>query len=271
MLNRTYYLSAFLLLFLIPTLVSAEDSDRKISGVSFQGNQRIDSEALRAQLSKTSGEFSRDEISSEIKAIYQTGFFDQVTASIDSDSGALVYNVVEKPTVRKVFIQGNEEIDESDLTDILTFGEGRFLDKTKLQALIRSATSFYQSKGYYDVTFDYDITPLTDNQVDVTFSVKEGKRYEITEIRFRGLEHLDEDDLRSAIQTKTYKWWNSWLFGTGRLNREMLDNDRLLVRQYFLDEGYLDATISEPAVELKDGEIEITFDVEEGQQYEVGE
>ena len=98
----------------------------------------------------------------------------------------------------------------------------------------------------------------------------EGKRYQIREISFRGLKDVDESDLHGAIQTKRYKWWNSWLTGTGRLNQEMLDNDKALLRQYFLDHGYLDATIGDPIIEKTDDGLHISVDISEGPVFYIG-
>lgn len=267
-----YFLFGSFLLVTITSTTFAESSsigeEFNVSGVEIEGNNRVDTAAIRQQLKKTTGKISKEVISEDIKTLYKTGFFDQVNASMRG--ATLVYAVVEKPLVRKVFIKGNAEVDESDLSDVLKFGPKRFLDKTKLDSLKRDAISFYQSKGFYDVDLTHSVVPVGENQVDVTFTVSEGKRYRVRQIVFRGLKNIDEDDLRDAMQTKQYKWWSSWLFGTGRLNPDMLENDRLLVRQYFLDHGYIDGGISDPIVEKKDDGIHVTFDISEGREYKIG-
>jgi hypothetical protein len=54
----------------------------------------------------------------EVKALYKTGFFDQVSASIVQSSNAPVlrYSLTEKPLIRKIFIKGNSEVSEDSLT-----------------------------------------------------------------------------------------------------------------------------------------------------------
>ncbi|MBN8550545.1 MAG: outer membrane protein assembly factor BamA, partial [Deltaproteobacteria bacterium] len=262
-------LAGFFLL-LLPARLFALTVD--IVSTVIQDNKRVDSAAIRAQLTKTSGPISSETIDQDIKTLYKTGFFDQVTARItETDRGAvLTYAVVEKPLVRKVFIRGNKKIKESELRDVLKFNGGRFLDRSRIQALMRNGVSYYQSQGYYDATFDYSVVPVGDNQVDVTFIINEGSKFKIKDIEFVGLKNVDPSDLREAMQTKEYKWWNSWLLGTGRLNPGMLDNDRNLIRQYFLDHGYIDATVSDPHIEQKDKGLYITFDVAEGNVYTIG-
>ncbi len=247
-----------------------------VDEVRLEGNRRIDTNAIRLQLKKTSGLLGSEDISDEVKILYRTGFFDQVQAGVLPVPGSpghyvLKYTLIEKPVVRKVFIKGNENVEDDDLLNIFKFGSSRFLDKTKIDSLIRSASQYYQSRGYYDASFEYSAVPAGENQVDITFIVTEGKRYKIAEVEFRGLKELDESDVMDAIQTKRYKWWSSWLLGTGRLNPEMLQNDKGLIRQYMFDQGLVDGSVGDPVVEKKDdGSITITFDINEGRVYSVG-
>jgi outer membrane protein insertion porin family len=275
-------LQLVLLLSLPDTLAAlAEDATQlekryDVAKVQFVGNRRIDSEALRQQLDNSSGSISAAEITESIKKIYRTGFFDQVsaeilTASDNARKQVLQYRVVEKPIVRKVFITGNDEVGEDDLSEIFSFSAERFLDRAKIAQLIRKTKTFYQSKGYYDAEFDYSVVPVGDNQVDLTLKVVEGKRYKIDEISFEGLKVLDEDELLDKIQTTRYKWWSSWLFGTGRVNPEMLENDKILIKQYLFTKGLIDSTVSDALVEKRDGELYVRFTIEEGPQYRIGD
>ena len=246
-----------------------------VTSVTVDGNRRIDTEAILKSIKAKRGLVSSQVVDEDIRTLYKTGFFEQITASFgDSGYGSrtLRYTVVEKPTVRKVFIKGNEEVSESELADVLNFGDKRFVDKTAISALIRKGISYYQMHGYYDASFTHSVVVVGDNQVDVTFTVDEGERYKIRKVLIRGLETLDEDEIREKIFTKRYKWWNSWLFSTGRLNREALDNDRNVIRQFLFDHGLIDGQVSEATVEkIKDDSgLLVVFDVVEGPVYTVG-
>lgn len=245
-----------------------------IEDANISGNRRIDSTAIRMQLKHTKGQISNTDISEDVKTLYKTGFFDQVSAALhtlDNGRQVVVYTVVEKPTVRKVYIRGNKGVKEGDLTPILTFGPKRFLDRGKLDSMGRAAESLYQSRGFYDAKVTSSVVPVDEGQVDVTFTVAENERFKIKRVAFRGVNNIDPDALRKVIETKRYKWWNSWLLGTGRLNHDMLENDKGLIRQYFLDHGYVEATLSDPRVErVSDGELAIVFDIFEGPQYKIG-
>jgi len=239
--------------------------------VEVDGTRRIDSEAALSQADLKAGEISAEKIALAIKALYKTGFFAQVSATPKTinNQRVLVLQVVEKPQVRKIFILGNVGVSEDDLKEVFNLGTNRFLDRTRIAFLTRNAVSYYQTKGYLDASFDYSVLPVEDNQVDLTLTVSEGARYKISKVRFKGVKLMDRDELLSSVQTKRYKWWSSWLTGSGRLNREMLENDKSLARQALLDNGFLEGTLSEPEVEAQDGAVVVTFYVEEGKQYRV--
>ncbi|MCO6430183.1 MAG: outer membrane protein assembly factor BamA [Deltaproteobacteria bacterium] len=260
-----------------PALLQAQTPVQQfnIDDIVIEGNRRIDSAAIKSQLKAVFGRVSNELISEDIKTLYNTGFFDQVTASLvtstsDPARQILKYTLAEKPVIRKIFIKGNKEIKEEDLSEAVKVGGSRFLDKAKLDTIIRNATTYYQSKGYYDAKFEHAVVPVGDNQVDLTLTVDEGERYKIDEISIQGLNQMDEDELLDAIQTREYKWWSSWLFSTGRLNKEMIENDKALMRQFFLDHGFVDASVGDPTIVKKDGLLDIVFHVNEGEQYNIG-
>lgn len=253
---------------------SAEAAGYQVDGVVFEGNRRIDADAMRAQLSKTSGLLTDDVIHEGVSALYKTGFFDQVTASVVQPDAKnkrrlLKYSVVEKPLLRKIFIKGNKHVSEDDLGEVLKFEGKRFLDKQRVDTLVRIATSYYQREGFFDAKFDSSVIPVGDSQVDLTLTVDEGKRYKIRRIILRGADD-DESDMLTAMQTKRYKWWSSWIMGTGRLNKDLLENDKGVLRNYLLDHGYVDGTVSDAAIEKKEGAIEITIEVKLGEKYKLG-
>jgi outer membrane protein insertion porin family len=274
-------LSVCLFILLSAILFCAQDSysqllsEFDVANVVIEGNKRIDSAAIKSQLKGAFGRVSREIVSDDVKTLYNTGFFDQVSVSLlpskDKSSGnTLKYSLIEKPTVRKIFIKGNKEIKEDDLTEALKLGSSRFLDKAKIEQLKKNVSVYYQSKGFFDVAFEHSVVPVGENQVDLTFTVTEGQRYKIRNVEIVGVKDLDEDEMREAMQTKEYKWWSSWLFSTGRLSNEVLENDKGLLRQFFLDHGYIDGQVGDAEVVKKDGAIDIKIYVTEGPQYRIG-
>ncbi len=277
--HRFLTISLAALLTILTSAAFAQDQGYYVSAVEFVGNKRIDSEALKTQLKYKQGQVTSDEISSEVKSLYKTGFFDQVSASIVQSGNAPVlrYSLTEKPLIRKVFIKGNSEVSEDSLREALTLGSQRFLDSAQIEEMTKKAASIYKRKGYHEVSIDHSVSTVSDGnssdrQVDLTFDVKEGPRYQINEVRFEGLNEVDEGELASLMQTKSYKWWSSWLFGTGRLDEDMLESDRAQIKQFLLDNGYVDSQVNQASIVKKDQdkEFDIVFRVTEGPLYKFG-
>lgn len=255
-----------------PAYAQGEESF-SVSGVVIEGNRRIDTNAIKSQIKGGSGRVTTSQINEDVKTLYNSGFFDQVTVSaITDESGTrrLRYSLVEKPVARKILIKGNDEVSESDLSEVLKFDSRRFVDRNKIQSMIRKAVSYYQAQGFYDATLDYSTTAVGENEVDITFSVKEGARYRVREVRVQGAREVDEDLALEKLQIKEYKWWSSWLFGTGRVNQEMTDADKQALRQFLMDNGFLEGSVGEAVVEKRDDGLYVSFDITEGQQYKIG-
>jgi outer membrane protein insertion porin family len=244
-----------------------------VHGVEIEGNRRIDTGAVMSQLASVPGRITATQLSDDVRTLYNSGYFDQVQVGVvprGDGSVTVKFTVSEKPIARKIFIKGNDDVSEDDLSEVLKLDGRRFVDRAKIQSLIRKATAYYQAQGYYDASLDYSTTPVGDNEVDVTFNVKEGKLYHVREVVLQGVADLDEDEMRSVLQTQRYKWWSSWLFGTGKVSEEMTEADKQLLRQYLLDHGYIEGNVGEASIDKRDDGLYVVFDIAEGQQFKIG-
>jgi outer membrane protein insertion porin family len=253
----------------IPEIASPIQKRYEISGIDFRGIKRLDSDSLRNKITISPGSISASQVADAVKSLYRTGYFSQVSAVL-SENRRLVFLVREKDVVRKSFIQGNEEIDTDDLAEAIDFGDQRYLHIPRIHELVAAGEELYQKKGYYDAKISYITKPVKEGEVDVVFNVKEGPKYFIRRIQTEGLVEVEEDDLLESIETRPYRWWKSWLLGSGKLNPELLETDRERLKQYFFDHGYVEAVVGEPRVKKKKGDITIIFPITEGKQYKVG-
>lgn len=244
-----------------------------VRDVEIEGNRRIDTGAVRSQIESLSGRVSEQQLSDDVKTLYNSGYFDQVLVSILPHGDGTVtvkFTVTEKPIARKILIKGNDDVSEDDLSDVLKLEGRRFVDRSKIQALMRKAQRYYQAQGYYDATLDYSSAPAGDNEVDITFHVKEGKRYYVREVVLQGVKNLDESEMRAPLQTQEYKWWSSWLFGTGKVSEEMTEADKQILKQYLLDHGYIESNVGEASIEKREDGLYVVFDISEGQEFKIG-
>ena len=189
-LGRLALIATVLVGFALPASAQSGDS-YTVHSVEIEGNRRIDTGAVRSQLASLPGRVSSAQLSEDVKTLYNSGYFDQVQVGVVPRGDGTVtvrFTVSEKPIARKIFIKGNNEVSEDDLSEVLKLDGRRFVDRSKLQALVHKATAYYQTQGYYDASLDYSSVPVGDNEVDVTFNVTEGKLYHVREVVLQGVD-----------------------------------------------------------------------------------
>lgn len=274
-------ISFLILLIIFSTQIStiiAEDKSKvesfKVDKVEVGGLSSIAEESLWQHINIERGFVTPDDIDEVTRALYATGFFDQIKIFFKpvykEKKSVLSIELKEKPSVRKVFVEGNKNISDSELEEILKFKGNRFYDQKLLLDLKDQALMFYQSKGYYEAEIKTYVKNVSAKEVDVTFNIKEGERFKIADIEIKGLKDLSERKAISVMQTKEHVWWKSWLTGAGRLNKAMLEQDQKLIRQFLVDNGYVEANVADPVISNKNNKLYISFDVKQGEKYNFG-
>ncbi len=245
-----------------------------VQEIEIIGNQRVDKETVRVQLSSKPGEeLNRQNVSEDIKKIYKTGFFTDVKAKVKNTLNGVVlaYFVNEKSAIRNINISGQEEFDEEEILEKLNLKDQRFLDPKKVKANIEELRKEYQDKGLYGTKVNYRIDQAPNGEVDLVVNINEGEEKRIRKIVFQGNQQLRASDLSGQIDTARYKWWSSWITGSGVANDEKLDNDKKRLTEHYLRKGFAEVKVAKPQiVDTTDG-INIVYNVNEGQRYNFGE
>ena len=91
-----------------------------------------------------------------------------------------------------------------------------------------------------------EVTPVIirqpDNRVDLVFEVFEGRPTQIQRINFLGNQVFSDRRLRRVIETNQANWL-SFLFGGTTYDADRLEVDRELLRQFYLQRGYVDLQV----------------------------
>ena len=150
-----------------------------VSAIQIEGNQRVEEDAIRLHISQRPGEpLNPDAVTNDIKAIYQMGFFENITVERRYQKGKeiLVYKVKERPQVTDVKIVGMKAIrtDDDKIVAAMKLHPGSILDRARVNETIKGIKDAYQDKGYADVTVDYREAPQPNNTEIGEFVVTEG-------------------------------------------------------------------------------------------------
>ena len=243
------------------------------SDIRIDGLKRVSSGSVFDALTIQPGDRVTDaDISMATRALFETGFFDQVEVRADGD--VLVIEVTERPAVSRIDIEGNQAIKTDDLLDSLRRAgivEGDVLKRATLDQLEQAIQRQYTSRGRYDATVSSEIIEQDRNRVGLKISIYEGSVATISRIAIVGNEAFDDDTLLDEMSL-TEPGVFTWFSGSDNYETEKLSADVEAIRSYYLNRGYVNVEVSEAQVELSENleDVFITITVNEGQEFRVG-
>lgn len=246
----------------------------QIQAIQVKGNRRIESEAILAVTGSRKGEpIDYDQLDKDLRAIYGMGFFKDVRIETEDDpkGKVIVFNVSEKRSIAKIVFDGNRKMDEDDLKKESGIGLYSILNLSEIRQSINRMKEFYRQKGYYDVDIREVVEDLPNNEVSLTYKIKEGEKLYITKIEFIGNTRFDDDDLRDLMETAE-KGFFSWFTKSGLLDKKKLEFDLNKVTAFYHNHGYIKAKTGEPKITHDEGKgLTITTEIIEGPQYKVSD
>jgi outer membrane protein insertion porin family len=203
------------------------------------------------------------------------GFFSDVVVEARGDEAkpTLVFRVAERPAVRQVRIEGNEEISNDDLKEAIA-GVKPFsiVDLKAVAEATKKIQEKYVEKGFFLAEVTHRLAEQPDNQVDVVFDVAEHAKVQVRQITFIGNEKVPREAITPYMQTREGGYL-SFLTSSGTYREEAFERDLGAVQFVYGDRGYLFAKVDEPAIALSPDRrfMNITLRIDEGEQYRVGD
>lgn len=206
-----------------------------------------------------------------IRALFDTGFFRDISLARDGD--VLIVQVVERPAISELSIEGNKAIETEELRGALQgigLAEGEIFNQQKLEIIEQELTRQYYSRGKYSVKVSTNVTPLERNRVSVGIDIEEGETAKIKHINVVGNEVFDDETLIDEFESNTTGWL-SWYSKDDQYSREKLGGDLEKLRSYYMDRGYLDFNLESAQVSITPDKrkIAITTNVTEGEVFTV--
>ncbi|MBL7661372.1 outer membrane protein assembly factor BamA [bacterium] len=242
-----------------------------IKDIRLVGLNKVDGESVLVGMKISKGMTPNAEtIDAEIKRIYRLGFFDQVSGAVDQ-VGNFIVTLVEKPSIRRILLEGNDVVNDETLKEKLLIPTRRFLDRKQIKAGVAEAMKYYEGLGRAGTTIEVEEQVVGENEVDLKYIVKEVDKKVIREIAFEGNRAFTSDELEDEIDTGTHSWWISWLSGSGILKQEKLDNDVKKLARFYLNQGYAEVSVGEPRISELENGIKLTFPITEGELFTFGE
>ncbi len=242
-----------------------------IIDVGVTGNKRVETDAILRIISTRSGDIIKpDNISQDLRKIYEMGYFDDVVVKQESqDNGVrVVFEVVEKSTVRKIVFKKNIVYEEKELADIVGTRTGSILNIHQLNSDLDRIRLLYTEKNYHNCSISYEIKPLEHSQADIVFTITEGEKIRVEKISFEGNTYFSDKQIKKAMETSE-KGIFSFFTSSGDLNESEVKNDVVRIESLYKNNGFIDTKVSDPIIDIGERLISIQFKIHEGSQYRV--
>src|SRR5229473_8187287 len=274
-----------------------------IDRIEFVGNRRIRTDTLKARIFSRDGDpYNEETLRRDFQALWNTQFFEDVKLRVEDsptkpNGKVIVFEVTERPVIRRIRYDGIHSISESDILD-------RFKDKKvgltvesqfdptrikKAEVVLRELLGEH-GRQFAHVKPQYERI-ASSNAVILVFKIDEGPKVKVGRIKFTGNHVFSDRKLIRAMRhdrpyaiplyvinisvlTKTY-------------DRQKLNEDlEVGVRGLYQDNGYFRVVVKDPVLENVDTQgfrmgvpiagrthgkaVNITIPIEEGERYRMG-
>jgi outer membrane protein insertion porin family len=282
---------------------SSEKPQAVIARIDFVGNRRIRTDTLKARIFSREGDaYNEETLRRDFQALWNTQFFEDVKLSVEDspdrpDGRIVVFEVKERPVIRRIRYDGIHSVSESDILDrfkerkVGLTVESQF-DPTRIKKaeVVLQELLGEHGRQFAKVTPQYERI-ASSNAVILVFKVEEGPKVKVGKIKFTGNHAFsDRKIIRTMRHDRPYAiplhfWYIPVMNKT--FDREKLNEDiEIGIRGLYQDNGFFKAAIGEPVLQNVDTEgfrmgvpmagkshgkaVNITIPIEEGDRYHMG-
>ena len=215
-----------------PDLVVSVSENPVINRIAFEGNQKIENEALSSEVTlRPRVIYTRSKVQDDVQRILtlyrRSGRFaatvEPKVIRLEQNRVDLVFEINEGPLTEIASIRfiGNKEFSDGKLKDVIQTKESRWYrvfssddsyDPDRLAFDRELLRRYYLREGYADFNVVSSVAELQPNKEAffVTFVIEEGPRYEFGTIDLiAGLRNLKKEDVADIVEIETGDWYDN--------------------------------------------------------------
>ena len=247
---------------------------QKVTQIKFEGLAHLSpSMALEVADIRVGDQMDPEKIDDSVKNFFEQGYFKDVW--VDKKGGTLIYHFDEKRAIANIEIKGYGSGDDSKkLLENLGLKKGDLYDTAKVARAKKTLIAQLEAKGNYDSVVEVTTTPVGKGAMSIVFDVNKGEKIKIKKLNFIGANELSQGELETGIvnQEEDALGWIPFYFNSGEVKVDQLEYDAYRVKETYMKNGYLDATVSKPLmrVDYSSYSAEVDYQIKEGVQYSVG-
>lgn len=262
--------SFMLCLALVAVAVPVDAQSFRFNSFDVQGNTRTDDASVLQIAGIAPGStVSAGQVNDALQRLQNAGVFESVEVSPRGNT--LVISVVEYPTINRIAIEGNRRLDDDELLPILESTPRRVFSPITAERDAAAIAEAYRVTGRLTATATPQVIRQSDNRVDLVFTVTEGAVVETQRIAFVGNRDYSDRRLRQILESTQAGLFNA-LIRSDTFIQDRIALDRQLLIDFYQDRGYIDFAVLSVTPELSRdrGAYYVTFNIQEGQSYRIG-
>jgi outer membrane protein insertion porin family len=246
--------------------------NQPIVRIDVAGNRRVSKDDFLTYLRERVGQpFTPEGLTRDVRELWDSGFFDDVEVDLDRrDEGvALRFIVRERPNIRDIQFEGNNEIDNDKLIEGIEVKSNTILSNPAIRRSVQKIRDLYAEKGFFLAEVSFEVIPQKENEVIVKFTIVEHEAVTVRRITFIGNQHITDAELREIMFTGQ---GGIFAFGSGGpFRQDAFERDVLMINATYYDRGFLSVAVAAPRIMLTPDRsgIEITLTISEGPQYKI--
>ncbi len=243
--------------------------------VRYVGRQTITRDRVLAQMRTAVGQpYRQTNAEEDIRRRYGTGDVTNVRIFSEPAAGGVKVIVIlqTRATVRDVVITGSQRFSPRKLLREISSKKGKVLSEETVEQDRQKLLDFYREHAFPDVDIQSNIS-MDDraNSGLVTFTVNEGGKSVLREVKFEGNRAVSTRELRKTMKDTKGKTILAFADKSGRLDPSKLREDLDSVRELYQNKGFIEIEIPETRIErLTTGDVNLVVVIREGPQYRVG-
>ncbi|HMC82634.1 MAG TPA: outer membrane protein assembly factor BamA [Candidatus Polarisedimenticolia bacterium] len=254
------FIVATLLLVATPWPKARAEGDM-IEKIVVDGNVRISAAAVMTQLSIKEGDpYDEDALRREFGRLWELNLFDNITLEVrQGEKGKIVlWHVSDKPLIGDVEYENlkaftTTQIEEKLQDQKADIKRGAPMDYTRIRKAQETLVMLLQQKGYLDAEVRVDVKEIAPGQQSITFKARQGGKTKIRKIDFTGNTVFKDRQLRKMMKLTRQRGFFTWASSKDLYHPGKFDEDARLIRQAYLNRGYLDVEVKPEVVEALPG------------------
>lgn len=245
-----------------------------VADIQMRGLQRVSAGTVFNLLPVSIGDtVDSTDVRAMVRALFRSGYFSDITVA--RDGGILIVDVVERPAIEKIEIDGNKAIKTEMLMENLGeagLREGEIFQQATLERIGIELSRSYLAQGRYDATIEPSVKKLPRNRVDIKIDIDEGKSSGVRHINIVGATKFHQAELLEPLELK-HPTLFSFIRGKDKYSREKLQGDLETLEAHYQNQGYVEFNTRSVQVSITPDQrsVYVTINVHEGERYTVDE